>query len=65
MKEYIVVLNDTGLFSGSLDPARLQTQLNKYAVQGWRFARSIHETRKVFFIFSRECHFLIFERDKA
>lgn len=65
MKEYIVVQNDTGFFSGSLDPARLQNQLNKHAAQGWRFVRSIHETRRVFFIFSRECHFLVFERDKT
>ncbi len=65
MKEYTVVQNDTGLFSGSLDPVRLQNQLNKYAAQGWRFVRSIHETRRMLVLFRRECHFLVFERDRV
>jgi hypothetical protein len=63
MKEYLVSPVTTGFFSGALDPQKFQDFLNKHGRQGWRFVRSIHETKKVFLIFSREAHFVIFERD--
>ena len=37
--------------------------LNEYGGKGWKFTKSIHETKKVFVFFQRETHFLIFERD--
>ena len=61
-KQYIVYTFKTGCFSGTLDPKKLQTVLNQHSQQGWRFVRSIHETQKVFGIFQREAHFLIFEK---
>ena len=60
--EYRVVPLDTGFFLGTLDPKKLQNQLNSHGSQGWRFARSIHETRRALGIFRREAHFLVFER---
>jgi hypothetical protein len=62
-KEYRVELLHTGVFSGTLDPKRLQAALNRPGAEGWRFVRSIHETRRVFFLFQREAHFLVFEKD--
>jgi len=59
---YKVVVLTTGCFSGTLDPGKLQQTLNKEATGGWRFARSIHEQKKILGIFSREAHFLVFER---
>lgn len=55
----------TGLFSGNLNPTRLEAALNEHAAQGWKFARSIHETKRAWLIFSREVHFLIFERSQV
>lgn len=62
-RQYKVIVLTTGCFTQTLDPARLQDTLNKEARGGWRFAKSIHEEKKVLGIFSREAHFLIFERD--
>ena len=62
-KTYHVVLVFTGLFSGTLNPSKLQDTLNTQARAGWRFARSIQETRRILLFFRREAHFLIFERD--
>ena len=39
--------------------------LNKEAGHAWHLARSIHEHKKILGIFSRESHFLVFERPKA
>lgn len=63
MKKYLVVPFFTGCATGSLDEKKLTGALNEHAAQGWRLTRSIHETKKVFGIFSRETHFLIFEKD--
>ncbi len=62
MKSCQIVTFTTGIFSGALNPRKLQDTLNTHAKEGWCYARSIHETRRVFLIFSREVHFLIFER---
>ncbi len=64
-KTYSVVPVDTGFFSGSLDPKKLEKILNKAGSEEWRLVRTIHETRKLFFIFSRESHFAVFEKDYA
>lgn len=61
-KQYVVHTFKTGCFSGTLDPIKLQEVLNEYGQQGWRFVKSIHEEQKVLGIFSREAHFLVFER---
>ena len=61
-RQYTVHTFKTGCFSGTLDPNKLQAVLNQHAQQGWKFVKSIHEEQKVFGIFSREAHFLIFER---
>ncbi len=60
--EYLVVPLDTGFFLGTLDAKKLEAQLNQHGSHGWRFARSIHETRRSLGIFRREAHFLVFER---
>ena len=59
---YEIDLVSTGFFSGNLNPVKLTEALNRRGSQGWRFARSIHETRRMLLIFRREAHFLIFER---
>lgn len=63
MNEYIVVPFRTGCFSGSLNERKLQDTLNGYGQEGWTLSRTIHETQQVFPGFSREAHFLIFERN--
>jgi len=63
-KAYIVVPFYTGCLGGSLDEKKLTATLNEYGAQGWKFARSIHETKRIAGIFARETHFLVFERDQ-
>jgi hypothetical protein len=60
--QYKVVVLTTGCLSGTLDPAKLQSTLNQEAQGGWKFTKSIHEEKKILGIFSREAHFLIFEK---
>ncbi len=62
-KEYLVEPVTTGIFSGTLDPRKLQSTLNQHGSQGWKFVKSIHETKKILGIFSREAHFMIYERE--
>jgi hypothetical protein len=52
----------TGFFSGTLKKAKLKDSLNKRASDGWKLSRTIAEEKRVFLIFKREAHFLIFER---
>ena len=63
MKQYLVKAVTTGFFSGSLSERKLQDFLNQHTAQGWKFVKSIHETKKVLGIFKREAHFVIFEKD--
>jgi hypothetical protein len=63
MKDYLVETVTTGFFSGTLKAGKLNSALNKRASEGWRLARIIHERKRVLLLFSRESHFLIFERD--
>jgi hypothetical protein len=65
MKEYLVEPVTTGFFSGSLSQRKLQDFLNSKARHGWRFVRSVHESKKVMGIFTREAHFVVFERDQS
>ena len=60
--QYKVIVLTTGCFSGTLDPRILQDTLNVEAQGGWKFSKSIHEEKKILGIFSREAHFLIFEK---
>lgn len=62
-RQYVVHTHTTSLFSGTLSPKKLQEVLNAYGADGWRFVKSIHETKRVFFFFGRESHFLVFERE--
>jgi len=62
---YDVDVLTTGVFTGTLKPEKLVAALNARASQGWRLARSIHEEKRVFGIFKREAHFLIFERGRG
>lgn len=62
MKQYTVVELFTGYFSGNIKSRKLTEQLNKYAAQGWMLRTTIRETTRPF-LFSRETHLLIFERD--
>jgi len=65
MKQYLVKAVTTGFFTGNLSESKLQNFLNQHGAMGWKFVKSIHETRKVLGIFSREAHFVIFERDDS
>lgn len=62
---YLVETLDTGMFSGALSARKLEEHLNRKGREGWKLVRTIHETRKVLGLFSREAHFLVFERDGA
>lgn len=62
MPEYKVDTFSTGFFSGTLNPKKLESQLNKQAAEGWQLARTIHETRRIFLFFKRETHFLVLVR---
>lgn len=63
MATYKVIKFDTGFFSGTLNPKKLEAQLNDHAAEGWRLARTIHETRRSWVLFSRETHFLVLVKD--
>ena len=63
MTTYKVHTLTTRAFSGTLDPKKLEAALNTHALEGWKFTRSIHETKRVWLIFSREVHFLVFEKE--
>lgn len=63
MLEYRVEPYYTGCLSGALNPKKLASVLNGFSEDGWRFVRSIHEVSRIFLFFSRESHFLIFERE--
>ncbi len=64
MKQYMVVPYFTGCMSGTINETKLTGALNENAARGWVLRTTIHETKKVWGIFSRESHFLIFERDQ-
>lgn len=55
----------TGFFSGRLSASKLERALNLHASGGWRFSKSIHESKRWLFFFSREAHFLVFERESG
>lgn len=65
MTRYEVEVISTGMFTGTLDPRKLQEILNRRADQGWTLARTIKEERRRFLMGQREAHFLIFERAVA
>jgi hypothetical protein len=50
----------TRFFSGTLDANRLNKTLNDLGSKGWMLERTIHERKRVFLLFSREVHILIF-----
>lgn len=50
------------LFSSTLNPQKLAEVLNRRADAGWQLARHITSTSRMWLIFKREVHFLIFER---
>jgi hypothetical protein len=62
-RKYLVVPFYTGCVGGGLDEKKLTGTLNEKGNQGWRLRQTIHETKKVFLIFQRETHFLIFEKE--
>lgn len=49
--------------TGTLNEGDLSRVLNEETGEGWRFKRSIREQRRVFLLWTREEHFLIFERE--
>jgi uncharacterized protein DUF4177 len=59
---YAVDVLSTRFLSRTLPRERLEKALNDRAAQGWKFTRSITESRRKFLIFRRDAHFLIFER---
>ena len=64
LREYSVIPLQTSLIGGALDPNQLQAQLNGAGRGGWKFVRTIHESKRVLGIFKREAHFLVFERER-
>lgn len=63
MRSYTIHTFKTGVLSGTLNPERLKEALNEHAARGWKLARTIQERRRVWLFFSREAHFIIFERE--
>ena len=63
MRNYTLQTFRPGLFSGTLNPDKLKEVLNEHAARGWKFTRAIRERKRVWLIFTREAHFLIFERE--
>jgi len=57
---YHVEFFKTRLFSGTVDADRLKKTLNRLGEQGWLLERTIAERKRVFLLFSREVHILIF-----
>ena len=65
MHTYHVEFFKTRLFSGTMDANRLQDRLNKLVKEGWVLERTIQERKRVFILFSREVHILIFRHYEA
>jgi hypothetical protein len=65
MHTYHVEFFKTRLFSGTMDANRLQDRLNKLGKEGWVLERTIQERKRVFILFSREVHILIFRHYEA
>lgn len=65
MKQYMVIPFFSGCLSGTIDEKKLTGVLNEQAARGWMLRTTIHETKKVWIIFQRESHFLVFERDHS
>lgn len=63
MRNYTIHAFKTGIFSGALNPEKMKEVLNEHANRGWKLARTIRERKRVWLIFSREAHFMIFERE--
>jgi hypothetical protein len=42
---------------------KLEAFLNAHAAQGWKFVKSMHETKKILGLFAREAPVVIFGRD--
>jgi hypothetical protein len=57
---YHVEFFKTRFFSGTADPERLKKTLNRLGQEGWMLERTIAERKRVFLLFSREVHILIF-----
>jgi hypothetical protein len=57
---YHVEFFKTRLFSGTIDADRLKKTLNRLGEEGWMLERTIAERKRVFLLFSREVHILIF-----
>lgn len=51
--------------TGTLDEGDLERVLNQEATEGWEFARSIQEKRRVWLFFTRQERFLIFQRETS
>jgi hypothetical protein len=51
MKDYLVETVTTGFFSRTLKAGKLNSALNKRASEGWRWARVIHERKRVLLLF--------------
>ncbi|TYP95244.1 protein of unknown function (DUF4177) [Fodinibius salinus] len=63
MRRYKIVPFSTGCFTGNLDHNQMEQVINQAAEKGWELERTIHETRSIAIIFSKETHFLIFSRE--
>lgn len=63
MRTYSIYTYKTGVFSGTLNPEKMLEVLNEHASRGWTLSRTIRERRRVWLFFSREAHFLIFEKE--
>ncbi|MEL7834665.1 DUF4177 domain-containing protein [Fodinibius sp. Rm-B-1B1-1] len=64
MRRYKVIPFSTGCLTGNLDHNEMEAVINRAAEKGWELERTIHETKRVAIIFSRETHFLIFSKEK-
>ena len=62
---YHVEYFKTRFFSGTVDADRLKRTLNRLGEDGWLLERTIHERKRVLFLFSREVHILIFRHVAA
>jgi hypothetical protein len=63
MNEYKVLTQKDRFFAGKFDPEKLETAINSYAAEGWRFV-SVATANIPSFGGAREEMIVVMERDK-
>jgi hypothetical protein len=63
MPQYKVRTIAGGCITGNLNPNKLESLINVECQGGWRLSRSLVDQQRFLLLFSKNTHFLVFERE--